>query len=87
METIVIILNVFVLIGFVGLVFFLVRRQKGPGDQSVLLLQNQMNEVTRTLDAKLGELPNVIQRQFGESAKIIKDVTEKLTKLDETNKS
>ena len=55
-------------------------------NRSDLLLQNQMNELTRTLDSKLGELPKVMRQQFSESAKIIKDVTERLTKLDETNK-
>lgn len=69
------------------MVFLVVSRPKKPAqDQSLLLLQNQIAEVTRTLDNKLGELPNVMQRQFGESAKIIRDVTERLTKLDETNK-
>ena len=53
---------------------------------SLLLLQNQITELNRTLDSKLGELPKVMQHQFGESAKIIQSVTERLTKLDETNK-
>jgi len=61
-------------------------KQKKEDDQSFLLLQNQIQEITRTLDAKLGEIPGVIRNQFGESAKIIREVTEKLTKLDETNK-
>lgn len=55
-------------------------------DKSLLLLQNQINEITRTLDLKLGESTRSMQRQFSESAKIIRDVTEKLAKLDETNK-
>jgi len=67
---------------------FIIKKEKSTkkDDQSFLLLQNQMQEITRTLDSKLGELPGVIQNQFGESAKIIREVTEKLTKLDETNK-
>lgn len=67
---------------------FLIKKEKSTkkDDQSFLLLQNQIQEITRTLDSKLGELPGVIQNQFGESAKIIREVTEKLTKLDETNK-
>ena len=54
--------------------------------QSMLLLQNQIAELNRTLDAKLRETGDRAERQFGESAKIIKDVTEKLAKLDETNR-
>ena len=61
-------------------------KTKKGDDQSFLLLQNQIQEITRTLDSKLGEIPGVIRNQFGESAKIIREVTEKLTKLDETNK-
>src|SRR5882724_11464879 len=54
--------------------------------QSLVLLQNQIAELNRTLDAKLRETGDRAERQFGESATIIKDVTEKLTKLDETNR-
>ena len=54
--------------------------------QALLLLQNQINEVIRTLDIKLGESTKAIRQQFGESAKTVRDVTERLTRLDETNK-
>jgi DNA recombination protein RmuC len=54
--------------------------------QSMVLLQNQIAELNRTLDSKLRETGDRAERQFGESAKIIKDVTEKLAKLDETNR-
>ena len=57
-----------------------------PNDQALLLIQNQINEITRMLDSRLSESTRMLSSQFGESAKIIKDVTEKLTKLDETNK-
>jgi len=76
------------LIVSLGFYFFIIKKEKPKreDDHSFLLLQNQMQEITRTLDKKLGEIPGVIQNQFGESAKIIREVTEKLTKLDETNK-
>jgi DNA recombination protein RmuC len=54
--------------------------------QSFVLLQNQIAELNRTLDSKLRETGDRAERQFGESSRIIKDVTEKLTKLDETNR-
>ncbi|MFA5386633.1 MAG: DNA recombination protein RmuC [Candidatus Paceibacterota bacterium] len=57
-----------------------------PQDNSLVLIQNQINEITRMLDSRLSESTRMLSSQFGESAKIIKDVTEKLTKLDETNK-
>jgi DNA recombination protein RmuC len=79
-------LNLILLLIIAGLAIALWRRGRSGGDQSLILLQNQINEMSRTLDARLGDLPKVLQHQFGESAKIIKDVTEKLTKLDETNR-
>jgi len=51
-----------------------------------LMLQKQLEEIRGTLDYKLGESSKAMQRQFGESAKIVRDVTERLTKLDETNR-
>ena len=81
------ILLLVVLIGFVVVVFFIRRMgERGRDDQAFSLLQNQVNELNRTLDSKLGESTRFFQNQFGESAKIIRDVTEKLTKLDETNR-
>ncbi|MBI5466161.1 MAG: DNA recombination protein RmuC [Candidatus Kerfeldbacteria bacterium] len=86
MSTEFIVLAVIVLAGFVALFWFLKSRPPGQPDNSFLLLQNQLNEITRTLDNKLGESTKILQSQFGESAKIIRDVTERLTKLDETNR-
>ncbi len=88
METILLgFIAVFVVVGFVVLYVFL-RRATGrkPDGEGFLLIQNQMSEITKTLDAKLAESTRAIQSQFGESAKIVRDVTEKLTRLDETNR-
>lgn len=62
-----------------------------------LLLQQQLQELAKTLDQKMSDthramsetkehLHQTIQSQFGQSTRIIADVTERLTKLDETNK-
>lgn len=70
-------------------------RARGEG-QSLLLLQNQLGELARTLDSRLGEASRFMQEsnrevqtavraQFSESAKIIREVTEGLTSLKETN--
>lgn len=83
-----IVLFVFQII-LVGIVFFSLKKlseKKKPEDGSFVLLQNQMNEISRTLDSKLGDSYRAGQHQFQESAKIIREVTEKLTRLDETNK-
>lgn len=62
------------------------RDEETKPDQSMLLLQNTINELRRTLEQRLGESTHQMQTQFGESAKIIRDVTERLVRLDETNK-
>ncbi len=74
---------------FVAAYFLFGKKNKGEEktqDSAFLMLQNQLNEITRVMDSKLGESQKATVSQFQESAKIIRDVTEKLTKLDETNK-
>ncbi|MCL4406113.1 MAG: DNA recombination protein RmuC [Patescibacteria group bacterium] len=70
---------------FFAYVLFFKKRTAEP-DNSLVLLQNQINEMSRILDAKLGELPKVMQSQFGESSRMIKEITEELTKVGEGQK-
>jgi DNA recombination protein RmuC len=58
--------------------------------QSLLLLQNQMNELTRMLDAKLGESAKAISdstskafTQATESTRLIREITQELAKVGE----
>lgn len=62
------------------------RPEKKPDDQIFLLLQNQINELNRTLDQKLSEVGRSTQHQMTQSVKIVGDIAERLTKLDETNR-
>ncbi|MFA6255064.1 MAG: DNA recombination protein RmuC [Patescibacteria group bacterium] len=91
MEFLLIIIVVIIIAGFGAVIFFLDKRMKAlavkpKDDQSMLMLQNQINEVNKTLDNKLGQSTQIMQQQFGQSAQIIREVTERLTKLDETNR-
>src|SRR3989344_1686331 len=56
------------------------------GDNPFLLLQQQLNQISQVLDSKLSESNKNAQFQFNQSAKIIGDVTDRLAKLDETNR-
>ena len=71
-------------------IFYFLRREsfsKEPArNDSFLLIQNQINEINRLLDARLGDLSKISQNQLSENSKIVREVTEKLTRLDETNK-
>jgi DNA recombination protein RmuC len=59
-------------------------------DQGLLLLQNQLEHLTRSIDTKLSEstrdLNEGMRTQLQNSQRIVGDVTEKLTRLEETNK-
>ncbi len=82
-----ILLSLIVLAGFAGLFWVLTRKREPEKPQdSLLMLQNQINQVVRTLDERLNESNRMLQNQFGASTKIVQEVTEKLVKLDETNR-
>ena len=89
MQTIIVILLVILILA----VLFLIRRSstKVPSDDTASkLLLTQINELSRTVDHKLSEsnkmMHDSVRSQFGESAKLIREVTQGLTKLDETNR-
>lgn len=86
MNILLVILSVLLFLALAAILYMLRKNQKPREDHGLLLMQNQLNEIARVLDMKLGESTKMMQSQFGESAKIIRDVTERLTKLDETNK-
>jgi len=88
MEMTFFLIIIFALIVGFGVLWYLLKGQKkqGSDDKSLLLLQNQMSDLTRTLGTGLKEVHESTRSQFGESTKIIKDITERLTKLDEANK-
>jgi DNA recombination protein RmuC len=74
-----------VVVAGLGLVIFLLLRKKDDKKDDLLIMQ-QLNNISQVLDNKLSESNKTMQNQYGQSMKIIQDVTEKLTKLDETNK-
>lgn len=86
MTEILIGLLILIIVGSGVVIFFLLKKTPEKQSESFLLLQQQLNHISQTLDSKLSESTRTIQTQFGQSAKIIQDVTEKLTRLDETNR-
>jgi len=76
-----------IIVLLVGVFAFLVWQQRKKQDSaSSLMLQNQIAELNRTLDVKLGESSKAIRDQFGESAKIIREITQELVKVGEGQK-
>ncbi|MFZ2072063.1 MAG: DNA recombination protein RmuC [Minisyncoccia bacterium] len=81
-----------VLVGGI-LAYFLFGRSKKEekkDDIGLQLILTQLNELSRTVDNKIGESHKQVNESLkfhsSESNKIIRDVTERLTRLDETNK-
>ncbi len=63
--------------------------QSGSGiadTQSFTLIQNQMAELNRSLGERMGEAHAAMRQQFAQSTNVVRDVTEKLTRMEETNK-
>jgi len=54
--------------------------------EKLAMLLEENRELRRAMDTKLSETHHTNQRQYAESARLIENITEKLTKLDETNK-
>lgn len=90
---------IYIAIGIIigGLILYILfskknNHQENTEKESVALnlLLQQMQEVQRTLDHKLGQseksVRESLQFQSQQSSKIIGEITEKLTRLDETNK-
>lgn len=92
MELIIIIIFLSVVIFSLGIYIFTSKKkaETKTEDIGLNLILTQLNELSRTVDNKLGESQKEVREslQFHStrSNEIIRDVTEKLTRLDETNK-
>jgi DNA recombination protein RmuC len=95
--TILLIIAALVIVQAAGLaiVFGWLKRQNAetgkPQDNGgLMLIQQQMQELSKSLDARVAESSKAMQdsvhRQLSESTRIVREVTEGLTKLDETNR-
>ena len=84
--------TILIFIGF-GIVLWFLFKKPVPvekDDKAMLMLQQQINELTRHLGEKIDNTTQhsakMLQAQFMETSRISKDMTEKLLKLEETNK-
>lgn len=68
-------------------IYFIVSKKRGntsgSSDQSMLLLQNQMDHLTKMIDERLGEsrkeMQQAVQSQFSESQRLVKDINKQVT--------
>ena len=91
MEILIIILLIIIVVGLGVVVFrsFIKAPKEDKSEANKLLLQ-QINELSRTIDSKLTdsqkEMNQSMRHQSTETSRIVADITEKITRLDETNK-
>src|ERR1035437_3292607 len=75
---------------FVYFIFGRKKENNTKDDTGLNLILTQINELSRTVDNKIGQSQKEVNESLkfhsSESNKIIRDVTERLTRLDETNK-
>jgi DNA recombination protein RmuC len=94
MEIIIAIVLILVFVALVVLIWLNIKNKEvvpeKKDDTGLNLILQQINDLSRTVDTKISEntrhMNESVRNQFSESAKLIKDVTQGLTKLDETNK-
>ena len=90
METILLVIIAILIGGIIAYFLFGKKEAKPNTDTGLNLILTQLNELSRTVDNKLGESHKQVQESLkfhsSQSNEIIRDVTERLTRLDETNK-
>ncbi|MSU45067.1 MAG: DNA recombination protein RmuC, partial [Candidatus Zambryskibacteria bacterium] len=73
-----------------GFFAYFFRPKQESNDTGLKLILQQINELNRVVDTKIGEstrsMNESVRHQLGESANLIREVTQGLTKLDETNR-
>ncbi|KKU91084.1 MAG: hypothetical protein UY23_C0004G0029 [Candidatus Jorgensenbacteria bacterium GW2011_GWA1_48_11] len=88
METILVVVLIILVVALGAVLWLLFDRLKTPREDSsaMTMLLNQMNDMKNTVDKKLGESHAFVQNQFGQSQKIIREITQELTRVNEGNK-
>ena len=97
LQYLLVFLLVTVLLAIIYLIFKLQPKQQTGDNTALLLLQKQLEGMQNLIDQKINDtnknflesqnnINKTVQTQFAQSLKTVTEVTEKLTKLDETNK-
>lgn len=74
----------------VALIIVVLRKREKQDDTGLKLILEQINEVHRTVDHKISEssknMSDAVRHQFGESQRLIKEITNELAQVKETGK-
>jgi DNA recombination protein RmuC len=85
METLLLVLVVVLVLLVAGLIWVVLSRKQDGGDtQGLVLMQQQMAELTRQMDAKLSEsrkdMSEAVRTQFSESQKLMREIKEDMSR-------
>lgn len=61
-------------------------KEETKEDKALLLLQSQINELSRTLKGEMGESAKAVREHLGQSAQLIRDITQELIRVSEGQK-
>jgi len=90
METIFVILLVVLILINITFFIFLMKKGNKKDEGSLQLLLQHLNDLSKNMDQKMSQsakdMTESLKYQSSESQKIIRDMTERLTRLDEANK-
>lgn len=90
-NTLIIVVLLAIFAGVLGTAFYIYKKLNelnkiSTDDKSLLLIQQQINQISEQINTNNSENLKTFQEQFKSTAGIVKDVTEKLTVLEGTNK-
>ncbi|MBU1032982.1 MAG: DNA recombination protein RmuC [Patescibacteria group bacterium] len=88
-TTLLIALLVLTLAGIIYLALKISRmsdKSSEPASQSMTMLQNQFASLQKEMGDRMGETHNAVRQSFAASTGVVKDVTEKITRMEETSK-
>lgn len=86
-----IVLAILLVIAIAGIAYLAMKLNKlgvaQPQDTtSLTLIQNQMAQLQKEMGDRMGETHNAVRQSFASSTNVVRDVTERLTRMEETNK-
>lgn len=84
-------LAILLVILIAGMVYLVIKfnkllQPKTEDSQSLTLLQNQMAQLQKEIGDRMGETHQAVRQSFAASTGVVRDVTERLTRMEETNK-
>jgi DNA recombination protein RmuC len=80
MDILLIIILIVIIIGFIGLFFVLLKKSEKKDDQSLVILQNQMNEINRNINENINKVTEKLVN-LDETNKRVMNFTEQLQNL------